>query len=669
MKNLCLLLLSLVGSFHNFAQTNLAWAEEFGNSGITNGSVLALDAAGNSYMGGVYPASGITLGSIALSGSGGENSFVVKSDPNGVPLWATRFQKVGGFQDVSNPEKLAVDAAGYVYVAGVTSPGAMIGTMPIPGDYGYYIARLDLDGTPQWIRRIESPDNINAATIAIYVHDDEVFVAGLYNSAVTFGAGNILFNTVNDSLADAFLAHYDTAGNFVSAAELGAINPMPFDVNGGYTDEYFRMSSQGSLFRLAKNGNIIKKYSLDGSLLLTKTIAVTGNLAFGDLTVDHLENIFLCGHYQGSASLEGETFAGNGTNTQTVFTKLDAAGTLIWNRAPGNGMYYRMKTDAIGNLYLSGGEATQTSLIRLMMVKYDAAGSLMWDQSIFAHNPASTVFGEATPSNIALDNSGGNILFMGYYKNYIRLSDTEIFTSNSSTGRIFLAQYGTCSHNDAPEISASATSLCTGDSLVLTATPAQQYYWSTGETTAQITVTAGGDYFVSSITDVECFAQSDIVHIDELALPDATVSLGQDGTSLTTDTTAVAYQWTDCGTGVPIAGATGPVYIPVTNGSYSVTVTNAEGCSAVSDCFDFDALAMDELSLAGPMILSPNPVTNELFVLTESAVGHVRVFNLSGQQVLETTGETISVVSLSPGSYVLTAVTQDGVRRGRFVKL
>lgn len=105
----------------------LAWAQSIGNAGVSDASVLTLDDSGNSYMAGSYGTGGITFGSITLSGSGSsENGFIVKFDAQGNALWAKRVRRVGGFQDSTNPDRIAVDSAGNVYVCGLYLNGAMM---------------------------------------------------------------------------------------------------------------------------------------------------------------------------------------------------------------------------------------------------------------------------------------------------------------------------------------------------------------------------------------------------------------------------------------------------------------------------------------------------------------------------------------------------------------
>lgn len=54
-------------------------------------------------------------------------------------------------------------------------------------------------------------------------------------------------------------------------------------------------------------------------------------------------------------------------------------------------------------------------------------------------------------------------------------------------------------------------------------------------------------------------------------LPDTAVT--QSGNTLTAVEAGASYQWINCATNQPIAGATGQSFTPVSSGSYAVQIT------------------------------------------------------------------------------------------------
>ena len=84
------------------------------------------------------------------------------------------------------------------------------------------------------------------------------------------------------------------------------------------------------------------------------------------------------------------------------------------------------------------------------------------------------------------------------------------------------------------------------------------------------------------------------------------------GTTLTSATAgATGYQWVDCATQTPIAGATSVSYTATANGDYAVMITNGACGTAMSECTTISNIGIDE---NGVMLVTayPNPVTTNI---------------------------------------------------------
>lgn len=123
------------------------------------------------------------------------------------------------------------------------------------------------------------------------------------------------------------------------------------------------------------------------------------------------------------------------------------------------------------------------------------------------------------------------------------------------------------------------TTLCDGTQLTLDATlPGATYLWSTGEDTPSINIGSPGSYSVT-VTQGAC-SVSDAVDVQFTTAP--AVDLGADvtlcpGESLLLDATSTGatYLWT--------SGEQTATLNVTQDGTYSVTVTNATGCSTTDD--------------------------------------------------------------------------------------
>lgn len=136
--------------------------------------------------------------------------------------------------------------------------------------------------------------------------------------------------------------------------------------------------------------------------------------------------------------------------------------------------------------------------------------------------------------------------------------------------------------NPAPDNSVSAngpTTFCSGGSVTLTAAAGLSYNWGSS-TNRSITISTAGTYTVTVTNGNNCTAVSTPVTVTVNTLPDATVTANGPttfcaGGSVTLSAVAgLTYHWSDNSSNQTLVASTG--------GSYKVTVTNGNNCSAVS---------------------------------------------------------------------------------------
>lgn len=85
------------------------------------------------------------------------------------------------------------------------------------------------------------------------------------------------------------------------------------------------------------------------------------------------------------------------------------------------------------------------------------------------------------------------------------------------------------------------------------------------------------------------------------------VTVVQQGQTLFASSVNGAYQWINCATNQPVAGATGNNFSPAASGSYGVVVTSANGCTYASNCVNFVISGTTESPDALNWVLEPNP--------------------------------------------------------------
>jgi hypothetical protein len=196
----------------------------------------------------------------------------------------------------------------------------------------------------------------------------------------------------------------------------------------------------------------------------------------------------------------------------------------------------------------------------------------------------------------------------------------------------------------APTITAGGpTTFCAGGSVTLTSSPAASYLWSNGATTQSITSTAAGNYSVT-VTDANgCTGTSSATAVTVNPLPIATItasgatSFCQGGTVTLTANASSSYLWS--------TGATSQSIVVNASGSYSVTVTNANGCSATSQ-----STVVTVNALPTPTITPSGPTTF-------CNGGQVTLTASAGSSYQWSTGATTQSITVSSGGTYKAFVT------------
>ncbi len=216
--------------------------------------------------------------------------------------------------------------------------------------------------------------------------------------------------------------------------------------------------------------------------------------------------------------------------------------------------------------------------------------------------PSSTV----TASGPTTFCQGGNVTLTAATGN----SFTYLWSNGATTQSITVAASGTysvtvsnsfnCSSTSTPisvvvnalptaSITAGgSTTICSGNSLSLTATSANAYLWSTGATTQSINVSVAGNYTVEAISAAGCTATSSVLALNVLPSPTAIITQAsgttfcQGGSVVINSTPASAYLWSNSETTQAISATT--------TGVYSVLVTAANGCTATSNAINVNVL-------------------------------------------------------------------------------
>jgi hypothetical protein len=205
----------------------------------------------------------------------------------------------------------------------------------------------------------------------------------------------------------------------------------------------------------------------------------------------------------------------------------------------------------------------------------------------------------------------------------------------------------------------TATDYCDG---VLTAT-----------TTTVFPITAIGTTTVTWTYSDACgniLSQTQDVIIGSL---NVSTSLASDGITILANNLnlGVTYQWIDCGTNQPIAGATSSSYTATYNGNFAVEITQ-ENCTDVSACVTISTVGIETVNIDDSFTIYPNPTNSSITIISGISFNRVEVMNALGQKVGEYKISESSSYSLAlpekNGVYMVKIYSNESITIKRVVK-
>lgn len=178
-----------------------------------------------------------------------------------------------------------------------------------------------------------------------------------------------------------------------------------------------------------------------------------------------------------------------------------------------------------------------------------------------------------------------------------------------------------------PVINANDSIFCANDSTWVCAPTGFTYYqWNAGVTGTGNCIEAkqAGDYYVNVTDSNGCSAESN--HLSISVYPVPSVSIIQQGDTLSSYG-AVDYQWYYNNN--LIQNATRPLYIANQPGSYTLQITDTNGCTETSQPVEVVATGINNLEKDASVMLYPNPCS-----VASLPAGQVGVHLLVGNELI-----------------------------------
>jgi hypothetical protein len=531
----------------------LLWATYYGGDDWDLGYSCAVDANGNVYLAGrSNSANNIASGGHqdTLAANINLDAFLVKFNSAGVRQWGTYY---GGTSDDFG-RSCTTDAAGNVYLAGYTNSAANIASGGHQNTLGAgtdaFLVQFNSAGVRQWATYYG--DNGNDIGFSCATDGSgNVYLAGYTGSTTNIASGGHQ-DTLGGS-TDAFLVKFNSAGTRQWGTYYGGTSP----------DEGWSCATDGS-----------------GNVYLTGYTQSTTNIASG-------------GHQ--------DTLGGS---LDAFLVKFNSAGTRQWATYYGDisgDRAFSCATDASGNVYLAGNTGSTTNIASgghqdtigggrdAFLVKFNSAGTRQWatyyggTSTEEALSCATDIYGNVylageTISTTNIASGGHQNTIGGTGAN----SDAFLVKFNSAGTRQWATYYG-------------GTSTDRGWSC---ATDATGNVYFAGETRSTSNIASSGHQNSSGgLYDV-------FLAKFQTCLTQPTVTITQSGTTLQATAGYTSYVWSLNGT--IISGATNSSHTAIANGTYVVTITDANGCQNTTT-INYTASNINQISSADFVKIFPNP--------------------------------------------------------------
>lgn len=557
---------------------NYDWGISIVGNNPVFGKEVAVDPSGDIYVSGDF------MDTADFDPSGGTNElvatgpfdvFLAKYDEQGDNLWAIKIDGVSADFGYG----LTLDEMGNAYITGSIIGNADFDPGPgsdvlntTNGSPDIFLAKYDPDGNYEWAMTVGGPTQDEG--IAVSTDDNGgVYMTGYFQGTADFDPSGNTANLTAEGGEDAFIAKYDTAGNYQWAHPLG----------GSSNDE-------GQGIATGPSGQV-----------------------------------YVGGAFQGTATFDpsgsGSPISSAG-NEDIFITRFDTSGNYYWTRSPGGDFSDGLNdlgTDSLGSVWATGAfqdtvqfdpSGSSSALTAVGVSDIYLAGYYSTGEHVDAIGMGG--FGEEGGKGV-VPRKDGDLFLTGNFRDSVDFDPSGDTAASIATGGqdAFITRYDRC----APELLDSNNTICEGETFDL----------------GGQTLDSAGTYqgILKGASGCDTLVTLDLAE----SVPDTSVASNEDSLFASP---ASSYQWLDCDSGsTPINGATSATFVPSTNGNYAVEVTDANGCTDTSNCHEVNTVGMEEYEdREAGLEVFPNPTKGKIWYEAPQE-GVVKLFSSKGELLIE----------------------------------
>ncbi|MDO7853734.1 T9SS type B sorting domain-containing protein [Hymenobacter convexus] len=563
----------------------------------------------------------------------GTNYWVAKLDSAGTKQWDRTFGGVGGEE-----LRCVIQTADHGYLLGGYSASGATGdkSQPSRGNFDMWIIKLDASGNKTWDRTFGGLSLDDLAQLQ--QTSDGGYILGGYSFSGVSG-DKTQTNRGPSYTTDYWIVKIDANGTkqwdrTVGGTASEELRTVCQTADGGYLVAGSSWSDASGDKAQDRQGLIetdfwIVKLDANGAPLWNKDFGTVGWDVFGG-AVQTADGGYLVAGNAGAASGD-KTVPGKGA-LDIWLLKLSANGTKQWDRAVGGANDDFLAPNALaqtpdGGYVIAASSFSGISGDRTLarrgsedywLVKLDAAGTPQWDQAM-GSSLRNELYGMRPTSR-------NGFVLCGYSNGGTSLDKTQPSRGGNDFWVVKLGP-------PPPSAAIGGDSvLCAGGSARLTVTPpALTYRWSTGATTAGISVSQPGSYsvqatYANGASSTARFQVRLLPAVPAFSLgPDTTIC---EGTALVLHGPApalpgLAYAWSD--------GSNAPALTVREPGNYTLRIS---GC----DTRTASVRVASRACVLIPNIITPNhDQHNDRFSITGlTGEWALQLYNRWGRQVFTT---------------------------------
>lgn len=440
MKTIKLIIFVILFPSISLAQT-WQWAKRVGGLNYDTGGIQ-ITGNGEAYFAGNFGGQCYFQSDTLWTWPNTHGMFVLKLDASGNEIW---LKQIGGVATSGSQEFISVaeidEVNNCIYITGyfdgtITMDGHSITSI----NSDYFLAKLDMNGTCQWLIKAGSTLMDNRNMDLIIDNGGDIYWTGVLSTSGTLDTFNLQ--------RGAFLAKVDPAGNVLWARdEFVDIDPfLEIRSNhlyfGGTTRNDTCIVDTITITNANAVDGIVGEISFNGDVQWVKLFDSPSNAYCKYIGIDSQGDLYLSGTFQDTLTVGSQQLIAQGFQ-EGFLIKLDANGNLLWLRQSNSGTttgwtsFNGIATNDDGTSYLIGyfSGSTQIGPFNLstgnsedvFVTRIDKNGNWLGIDN----------FGPSRGFGVQEDNTG-NFYISGIFQNTINIGSTSLTSAGGFD--IFIAK-------------------------------------------------------------------------------------------------------------------------------------------------------------------------------------------------------------------------------------